>query len=426
MSARCQPYSPPAWCAANNHLPHPPRTRVPLIAARPTPMHDFDLAWCGVPLNLQIKRDDETACVAGGNKLRKLEFLLAEALEQSADAVITIGGIQSNHCRATASAARQLGMQPHIILRGSEEEVDEFLATFAASTTQRVRRLLQPEQDKRAAPPPPPSPPPPSEASIRKCTEGNLMFSLMIGAEIWLVTRSEYVTHGSVALTRTLQERLRDEYGARHPYVIPVGGSNGCGTWGYIGCVDEIFSQTTNTVTHVVVATGSGGTAAGLAIGLHLHPTAQENRTKLTCYCVCDDEEYFYTHAYETFVEMGAHASLLGVADDTPAEEGWKRVRDSGIMEVRQAKGLGYAVSRPADIRFVSDVAMRTGLIFDPVYTGKALRAFCDDVKKDPEAWAPRVGGTSSGTSTTVVFVHTGGAHSVSASAVQMAKDAWF
>lgn len=413
MAPAAQPYAPPSWLRGAPLRFPASRVR---LAQLPTP-----LAQCALPaallpeeVQLWVKRDDETAGICGGNKLRKLEFLLAEAMEKNATDVITIGGMQSNHCRATANAARQLGFQPHVILRGSDEEVRAFVRAFGNGSgprAPRVARLLGGGDDVTRGDD--------VEVDIREVCAGNVIYSLLIGASIHLVTRDEYAKHGSRALTALLAEQLRESEGKR-PYEIPVGGSNALGTWGYLACVEEMFEQwddgaSDSPIAHVVVATGSGGTAAGLALGLRMHPKAKAAGTKLTCYCVCDDPEYFYRHAFSTLRDMGAAEALLGCGPEVGDDAGWELVRDSGIMEVRQAKGLGYAIPTAADLAFVSDVAVASGLVLDPVYTGKALARFAADAAASPKSWSAGA----------VVFVHTGGGPSLGASACALAADVW-
>ncbi|CAI7773198.1 unnamed protein product, partial [Closterium sp. NIES-53] len=133
-------------------------------------------------------RDDLSGMELSGNKVRKLEFLLADALAKGADTLITIGGIQSNHCRATAVAARLAGLEAHLILRTSRALAD-------------------------------------SDPGL----EGNLLVERMVGARVHLVTKEEYAKHGSEHLGNVLAQRLAAE--GRKPYVIPVGGSNALGAW---------------------------------------------------------------------------------------------------------------------------------------------------------------------------------------------------
>jgi 1-aminocyclopropane-1-carboxylate deaminase/D-cysteine desulfhydrase-like pyridoxal-dependent ACC family enzyme len=196
----------------------------------------------------------------GGNKLRKLEFLLADAVRGGCDSVVTIGGLQSNHCRATAAAARMVGMEPHLILR---------TPAAAASTTARSTPAgAVPGAGAAAASSP-------VASSARDAgTVGNLLVDRAVGASLYTCTPGEYGRVGSDALVSRLCHRLGAS-GNRRPYPIPVGGSSGLGSWGYVQAVDELVRQLRQageeaSVDHVVFASGSGGTAAGIAIGLAL------------------------------------------------------------------------------------------------------------------------------------------------------------
>ncbi|KAL5709182.1 D-cysteine desulfhydrase [Ranunculus cassubicifolius] len=135
-----------------------------------------------------MQRDDLSGMQLSGNKVRKLEFLMADAVKQGADCIVTIGGIQSNHCRATAVAAKYLNLDCYLILRTSK-----ILADKDPGLT------------------------------------GNLLVERLVGAHVDLVSKEEYSKIGSEVLTNFLKERLISE--GRRPYVIPVGGSNSLGTW---------------------------------------------------------------------------------------------------------------------------------------------------------------------------------------------------
>ncbi|KAK3041883.1 hypothetical protein RJ639_002165, partial [Escallonia herrerae] len=266
-------------------------------------------------------RDDLSGMQLSGNKVRKLEFLLADAVAQGADCIVTIGGIQSNHCRATAVAAKYLNLDCYLILRTSKNLV---------------------EKDPGLT--------------------GNLLVERLIGAHIDLVSKEEYAKVGSVALTSLLKERLLKE--GRRPYVIPVGGSNSLGTWGYIEAIREIEQQLQKGTTEVgfddiVVACGSGGTIAGLSIGSWL----SELKAKVHAFCVCDDPDYFYDYAQ-------------GLLDGLQAG-----VKSRDIVNIENAKGLGYAMNTTEELKFVKEVAQATGVILDPVYRFElsyfAVISFC-------------------------------------------------
>lgn len=331
------PYSPPSW---SSEL-HPVPPQFTSLGQFPTPIHRWNLP--GVPKGTEvwIKRDDLTGMQLSGNKVRKLEFLMADAKAQGADCVITIGGIQSNHCRATAVAARYLGLDCYLILRTSRTVVED-------------------------------------DPGL----EGNLLVERLVGAHVSLVSKEEYVQLGSVALGELLAEKLKAE--GRKPYVIPVGGSNSLGTWGYVEFVRELQSQLeggkVTGVKHfdeIVMACGSGGTTAGLALAAHL----SNLRTKVHAYAVCDSPEYFYDY-------------VQGLIDGLNAG-----VKSEDIVRIINAKGLGYAMSTTEELKLVKEVAELTGIILDPVYSGKALNGMLKDMAENPSQWEGKK----------VLFIHTGG-----------------
>lgn len=319
----------------------------------------------GLNLSLYVKRDDATSSIElGGNKIRKLEFLLAQALARGCDSVVTIGGEQSNHCRATAAAARMLGLQPHLILRTRNAENDLGLT-------------------------------------------GNLLVDRTVGSQIYTCTPGEYGRVGSDALVARLCQHLTEQ--GHRPYAIPVGGSNGLGSWGYINGVEELLEQWKllkggPSLDHIVFACGSGGTAAGISLGIALAHIVTNNaassgeQNKLpTVHAigVCDDEEYFYR-----FVSKIADAMGFCVPAGTASTTTEDFVRQH--LVVHQGKGLGYAVSTEAELEFVMSFARETGIVLDPVYSGKALYNFFQFIRKTE--------GPDSFSGKNVLFWHTGGA----------------
>ncbi|KDO46413.1 hypothetical protein CISIN_1g019410mg [Citrus sinensis] len=239
-------YAPPSWAS---HLAPIP-SHVFSLGHFPTPIHKWNLP--NLPHNTE--RDDLSGMQLSGNKVRKLEFLMADAVAQGADCIITIGGIQSNHCRAAAVAAKYLNLDCYLILRTSKVLVDQDPGLI-----------------------------------------GNLLVERLVGAHIELISKEEYSKIGSVTLTNILKEKLLKE--GRRPYVIPVGGSNSIGTWGYIEAIKEIEQQLqTGTggvkFDDIVVACGSGGTIAGLSLGSWLGTL----KAKVHAFSVCDDPDYFYDY----------------------------------------------------------------------------------------------------------------------------------
>lgn len=192
------------------------------LAHLPTPIEPLQkLAAVSSGLRIDIKRDDLTGVVLSGNKIRKLEFVLADALAQRATCVITCGGVQSNHARATAAAAVRVGLRSHLLLSGAE----------------------------------PPDP------------DGNLFLGRLLGADVRFITAEQYEQRDRLMGEVAAEVRAA---GAR-PYLIPEGASNAIGAWGYVAMLRELLAQRPEFPWgSIVCATGSGGTHAGLLIGSRL------------------------------------------------------------------------------------------------------------------------------------------------------------
>ncbi|GAB4842682.1 hypothetical protein Ancab_012658 [Ancistrocladus abbreviatus] len=330
-----KPYNPPSW--ASNLSPIP--SHIFSLAHSPTPIHKWSLPNLPANAELWLKRDDLSGMQLSGNKVRKLEFLMADAVAQGADCIVTIGGIQSNHCRATAVAAKYLNLDCYLILRTSKALVDR-------------------------------------DPGLT----GNLLVERLVGAHIDLVSKEEYAKVGSVALTNLLKEKLINE--GRRPYVIPVGGSNSLGTWGYIEAIQEIEQQLRTfsggqRFDDIVVACGSGGTIAGLSLGSWLSCL----KAKVHAFSVCDDPDYFYDY-------------VQGLLDGLNAG-----VSSRDILSIHNAKGLGYAMNTTEELQFVIEVAKATGVVLDPVYSGKAAFGLTKDMAEHPKKWEGRK----------ILFIHTGG-----------------
>jgi D-cysteine desulfhydrase len=308
--------------------------RLPL-AHLPTPLWQSDALDRLVGAELWVKRDDMSAGAEAGNKIRKLEFLLADALSRGARTVLTCGGVQSNHARATALSTVGLGMHPLLFLR---------------------------TPDPSAAPPP----------------VGNLMLDRLAGAEIRFITPEQYRERD--ALMADAAAKL--ERDGQQPYVIPEGGSNGIGAHGYLEAMREIRGQLDlglgggpSGFDAVVHACGSGGTAAGIVLGAQRFDVAPV----VHAIAVCDDRPYFESVIGRIVLE----AVGRGADGDALAE-----------LVVHDAfKGPAYAVASDEQRAFIVEVARRTGLVLDPVYSGKALFGLSRMQDK------PR----------RVLFIHTGG-----------------
>ena len=317
----------------------PPRVR---LANTPTRGH-----WMryGEKLGARIwiKRDDHTGSELMGNKVRKLEYLMAEALQQQATHVITCGGEQSNHARATAMAAAQLGLKSVLILRTENPE----------------------------------KPP---------AITGNILLDRLVGAEIRWISRPAWKDRNRLLAEEA--ERVKSAGG--RPYIIPEGGSNALGSWGYLKAAHELVEDLAgiaapdNPVT-IVYACGSGGTGAGLVLGWKLFGL-QALGIRVTGIAVCDDKAYFVD-------------SIGKICGDF--EERWQldaHVTPQDIDIIDSHVGLGYAKSRPEELATIRDVCRSDGIVLDPVYTGKAFHGVVTELKKDPKRFGAAV-----------AFIHTGG-----------------
>jgi D-cysteine desulfhydrase len=331
-------------------LPYP--DRIPL-ARTPTPLEKAERTSAELGVELYVKRDDLTGAELTGNKVRKLEFLFAEARAREADMVITCGGEQSNHCRATALAATRLGLRSRVLLRTAD-----------------------------------PARPP--------AATGNILLDRMAGAEVQWITPADYARRA--ALMSELAEQLARA--GRRAYVIPEGGSNAVGAWGYVRAAAELdadLAALPPRPTTVVYACGSGGTGAGLVLGAALLGWKQRG-IRVCGINVCDDRDYFVR-------------VILQICRDFEAR--WHLGAEVGEPDIDIADGhvgLGYARSRPEELRDIVDLARREALILDPVYTGKAFHGMCAELEVDRARFGQRI-----------IFLHTGGIFGLFPAAEQLA-----
>jgi len=297
-------------------------------------------------VQLYVKRDDLTGAVTTGNKARKLEFLMAEALATGCDTVVTAGGAQSNHCRATAAVAARLGLRCILLLRTAD----------------------------------PAKPPPP---------EGNILLDRLLGAEIRWITPEQYRRRMEIFLRVASEEQA-----AGHKcYVIPEGGSNALGAFGYVRCAEELASQLPPGNITLVYACGSGGTGAGLIMGAKLFDLP----CRVVGINVCDDRQYFVRTISE-IVEQAK--SAYGLKFQFSRDE---------VEIIDGYVGKGYAQTRPEELTLIRDVARTEGLVLDPVYTGKAFYGLVQELRRHRDSMGQRV-----------VFVHTGGVFGLFAFAAQL------
>ena len=288
--------------------------------------------------NIYVKRDDCTGLGTGGNKTRKLEFLMADALTHKADTIITQGAVQSNHARQTAAAAAKLGMQCELVFE---------------------KRIEKP--------------------SDHYLNSGNVFLDRLFGANIREVEKGSDMDAEMAALA----DQLRTN--GQTPYIVPGGGSNRIGALGYVDCALEFMHQANQeglVIDHVVHATGSAGTQAGLIAGLK----ATNSGIPLLGIGVNVSkemqEEKVYKLAVETAEYIGAPGSVL---------------REDVVANCDYV-GEGYGIPTQGMNDAVLMLARLEGLLIDPVYSGKGMAGLIDLVEKGFFADANNV-----------LFVHTGG-----------------
>jgi D-cysteine desulfhydrase len=326
--------------------------RIPL-ARTPTPLEMAARTSADLGIELYFKRDDLTGAELTGNKVRKLEFLFAEARAREADMVITCGGEKSNHCRATALVATRLGLGSRVLLRTAD-----------------------------------PGRPP--------AATGNILLDRMAGAEVQWITPADYARRAEIMAE--LAENLARA--GRRPYVIPEGGSNAVGAWGYLRAAAELdadLAALPPRPTTVVYACGSGGTGAGLILGAALHGW-RERGIRVCGVNVCDDRAYFVRVIQQICRDFEARYQLGTAIGEEDID-----IADGHV-------GLGYARSRPEELRDIVDLARREAVILDPVYTGKAFHGLLGELERARERFGERI-----------VFLHTGGIFGLFPAADQLA-----
>ena len=288
--------------------------------------------------DIYIKRDDLLGLAGGGNKTRKLEFLVAEALAQGADTLITCGAVQSNHCRLTLAAAVKEGLKCRLVLE------------------ERVAKSYNPD------------------------ASGNNFLFRLLGVEAVTVVPT------GTDLAAEMQKVADQVAGlGRKAYIIPGGGSNPLGALGYVSCAEEILAQTHELdlrLDHIVCASGSTGTHAGLICGL----VGNNSHIPLTGINVRRTREEQEPNVYKLAQET---AALLGIAGGIPRET---------ITALGDWVGPGYSLPSPEMVEAVQMLARVEGILLDPVYTGKTMAGLIGLVRR---------GAFKKGEH--VLFVHTGG-----------------
>ncbi|XP_019620388.1 PREDICTED: bifunctional D-cysteine desulfhydrase/1-aminocyclopropane-1-carboxylate deaminase, mitochondrial-like isoform X1 [Branchiostoma belcheri] len=342
------PYAPPAWAAKLRGVP---KYRLQLGQLN-TPIQRWRLPDLPEGVEVFIKRDDMTGSTLSGNKVRKLEFLMADAIDRGCGAIITCGGVQSNHCRATAVAARQLGLDIHLMLRS---DVQDFLPIANGVPDWSAKN--------------------PSEVGC----EGNLLQDRLMGANVYLVQRTEWYEEKLLPRMQRLAQRIKETSG-KESYLIPVGGSNQVGLFGYITAFQELIEQgVLERFDDLVLTVGSGGTTCGLCVANYL----TGSKIRIHAVAICDDAAYFHRH-------INAALQEIGLTD----------VRSEDIVDIIEGyKGRGYALSTKKELEFVANVAHTSGIILDPVYTGKATMGMLNELRTNHSRFQGN----------RILFLHTGG-----------------
>lgn len=285
---------------------------------------------------LYIKRDDQTGSEVSGNKIRKLEFAIKEALDQGCDTLVTCGGLQSNHARATAAAAARLGLGCILLL-----------AADAAVPAQ-----------------------------------GNLLMDHLLGAQVRTVSFDDFAQRRTEIMEGILEELAAE---GKKGYLIPLGASNGIGTFGYYACMEEIAVQEKALgfqFDRIVMAVGSGATYAGLFYANRV----MGRSTVVTGVNISADAAYFRESIFGILQEAFRYT-------DTPIP-----CSSQHIDMIDGYVGLGYALTQPEELQFIRDFGALEGIILDPVYTGKAFRGLVAEIQKGTISMDERI-----------LFIHTGG-----------------
>jgi D-cysteine desulfhydrase len=290
------------------------------LAQLPTPVVELKhlAAELDVPRFL-MKRDDLTGLETTGNKVRKLEYVVADAVARGADTLVTHGGFQSNHCRATAAIGARLGLKVRLILRSPEPE---------------------PVRD------------------------GNLFLDHLFGADITLHPVEEYNTRRKELIDAAM---AAERAAGRTPYFFPVGASIPLGCWGYIRCINELAEQLgRDSTVDIFSSVSSAGTHVGLMLGKALFGL---DKWRVIGVPVSDSIEYFNENLRELERKTVALFGLDVTEAQTPIE-----LIDGYI-------GEGYAIPYPQAVETIRLVARKEGIGLDPTYTAKGMTGTIATIK---------------------------------------------
>ena len=304
------------------HPQEPPRIS---LAQLPTPVVELKNLARDLGIDrLLLKRDDLTGLECSGNKIRKLEYVIADAMQQGATSLVTAGGFQSNHCRATAAAGARLGLPVRLLLRSADEN---------------------------------------------PALDGNLFLDHLFGADISMHSPADFNSSRDALVSAAMDAERR---AGRTPYWFPVGASVPFGCWGYIRCVHELIEQVgKETPIDLFVAVGSSGTLAGLILGKALFGC---HAWRIVGVPICDSVEYFANEVRELIDATIAQFTLGLTHDQTPVD------LLGGYI------GDGYAIPYASEIETIRTIAKREGVLLEPTYTGKAFTAMLDAIRGQPHS----------------------------------------
>ena len=304
----------------------PPIPRIELAQA-PTPLLKLERLSAELGIEMWVKRDDLTGLLETGNKIRKLEFLIGEALAQNADTLITCGTLQSNCCRCVAAVAARLGLRSVLALKGER----------------------------------------PAEY------DGNLLLDRMLGADIRYCTNAEWAKIDEVLQDLAARERARGHV----PYVIPESGATVVGALGYLACGQELAEQVRHgapSFDTVVITAFSGGSQAGLLMAKQIAGL----RADIVSVPIAWEGPRVRSYVVDVIERA---RQRYGLPVNPP--------REVRILDGYQ--GAGRAEIRREDFEMVMRLARLEGVILDPVYTAKAFAGVLDTLRRDPKALGRRV-----------------------------------
>ncbi|MFC4633233.1 D-cysteine desulfhydrase family protein [Dokdonia ponticola] len=286
----------------------------------PTPLHKLrKLSKIYPDYTIFIKRDDQTGLASGGNKTRKLEYLIKQALDEGCDTIITAGAQQSNHCRQTAAACALAGLKCHLLLGGIKPEV----------------------------------------------YDGNLLLSSILGAAIHFTGENRKGEDVEI-----LKKKLENK--GRKCFVIPYGGSNFTGAMGFVNAVKEVKEQLIEQklkIDYIFFASSSGGTQAGLILGKEIYQLQSE------FIAINIDKDETKGVSLEEVVENIVQEGLQKLNID-------KKIQLSDIYLNRDYDKEGYGIVTNNEINVIKELAKNEGILLDPVYTGRAFYGMLDFLKR--------------------------------------------